>query len=360
MMRRIALFLATCLLAGCTMTGPKPVPLNPPMPTPPSTTDPVAGQVAKPLVSAKSLTTIQFVDTQHGWAGGDGTLLATTDGGRTWTSQYTGASKVQSLDFTDSLHGWVATGDGFMMTIDGGKTWTTLKERPEAIDFITADVGWMRSGSQLYQTSDSGRTWSERKAPDGLNTFCASAPETLWAAIGNSVMQSWDGGKSWAPVFKAPVEGDPNSWQGTIHCRGAAAYVLLTGGVGMSHQAYVAFRSTDDGKSWAPALASTWSASAYPTVQVQQEIDTYSGPFDVVNGGTAVFLGSCAPCGNGGTSSITRTADGGRTWHHNEIASLRQVTALSFIDAQHGWILGEVTGGTAIFATIDGGSTWRP
>jgi photosystem II stability/assembly factor-like uncharacterized protein len=354
-MRRIALFLATCLLAGCTMTGSKPVPPNPPMPTPPSTTDPVAGQVTKPPVGAKSLTTIQFVDTQHGWAGGDGTLLATTDGGRTWTSQYTGASKVQSLDFTDSLHGWVATGDGFMMTIDGGKTWTPLKERPEAIDFITADVGWMRSGGHLYQTSDSGRTWSERKALDGFKSFCASAPETLLAAIGDSVMQSRDGGKSWAPVFKAPGEGDPNSWQGTIHCRGAAAYVLLTGGAAMGSQAYVTFRSTDDGKSWAPVLA-----SHYPTVNVEQWIDAYSGPFDLVNADTAFFLGSCAPCLGFGTSSTTRTADGGRTWHHDVIAFLRQVTALSFVDAQHGWILAEVPGGTAILATTDGGSTWSP
>lgn len=70
------------------------------------------------------------------------------------------------------------------------------------------------------------------------------------------------------------------------------------------------------------------------------------------------------PQGNGTTSQIVRTVDGGQTWQQSTVPAveLRQMT---FVDAQHGWILAGwgTEGGAAeavmVFRTTDGGKTWR-
>ncbi|MEE9158815.1 MAG: YCF48-related protein, partial [Gammaproteobacteria bacterium] len=58
--------------------------------------------------------------------GVNGTVLATTDGGRSWTAH--GASTPAALlgvDFVDAERGW-AVGDGgtVLATTDSGRTWT--------------------------------------------------------------------------------------------------------------------------------------------------------------------------------------------------------------------------------------------
>jgi photosystem II stability/assembly factor-like uncharacterized protein len=69
---------------------------------------------------------ITFVDAEHGWAVGDlGNILATTDGGRTWTSQRSGGQRAALLGiFTDAAdvpleviaaHG---AADGYLTAID--------------------------------------------------------------------------------------------------------------------------------------------------------------------------------------------------------------------------------------------------
>jgi photosystem II stability/assembly factor-like uncharacterized protein len=135
--------------------------------------------------------------------------------------------------------------------------------------------------------------------------------------------------------------------------------VLFTGAAAMSQQAYAGFRSPDAGDSWAPILASHFGVPARPNTLSDQTIDAYAGPFDVVDEQTAFFIGSCPACYPYG-ASITRTADGGQTWQHNQITAIRQVDALSFVDAQHGWILAyDRAVGSLILATADGGETWQ-
>src|SRR5262249_40424929 len=62
------------------------------------------------------------------WAGeAGGTILATADGGKTWTAQTSGVqAELRSVHFhAEGQRGWVV-GDGstILATTDGGKTWT--------------------------------------------------------------------------------------------------------------------------------------------------------------------------------------------------------------------------------------------
>ena len=63
--------------------------------------------VEKELEAGDGFTAVSFVNPMHGWVGGPGTILATTDGGSSWSRQYAGDASIQAFSF-DSLGpcGW--------------------------------------------------------------------------------------------------------------------------------------------------------------------------------------------------------------------------------------------------------------
>src|SRR6185295_3118953 len=92
------------------------------------------------------LDAVAFPSTSRGWAGGRGAIIATTDGGSTWTQQYQGRADIRSLAFADEQHGWAVASTSLLRTTDGGVTWSRVAE-PEgllltSVTFTGADVGW--------------------------------------------------------------------------------------------------------------------------------------------------------------------------------------------------------------------------
>lgn len=377
-MKRLAVLLALLLLAGCVpqaqperrekTASPGPAAANPstrPGESGAPGTDAIrtlpvtiqAGPAAPPLRA------VRFVSPQVGWAGGNGVILATADGGRNWQQQYTGPVAVSALEFVDARHGWAVAEDALLHTADGGQTWAPVSVPAQplhAVDLVTPTLGWAVAGERLYQTADAGRTWAPAPAPAPVESICFAGGTTGWAAGKNTVLRTADGGRTWRTAFAAPVTG--SGWRAAIRCGGAEdAWLLLLGGVGMSQQAYVAFRTADAGATWAPILANGYFSGAYPTVKVAAHIDAYAGPFTAVDAARAMFLGDCPACGSG-TVSITRTFDGGATWQRDNIAGLHGGSpqfAIAFVDAQRGWLAGARDGRGLILATSDGGRTWQ-
>jgi photosystem II stability/assembly factor-like uncharacterized protein len=78
---------------------------------------------------------------------------------------------------------------------------------------------------------------------------------------------------------------------------------------------------------------------------------------------TASVASIATPRPDGASTQVLHTADGGSTWQQ-AIISMPFPRQISFVDAQHGWLLAAVrpTGGAAepvaVFRTADGGKTW--
>lgn len=90
------------------------------------------GQVPVPVQS--TLTAVSFVDAQHGWAvGHDSTILATTDGGRSWKLQnFQPEKETAFLDvlFVDLQRGYAVGAFGlFYATTDGGAHWAEVEAK---------------------------------------------------------------------------------------------------------------------------------------------------------------------------------------------------------------------------------------
>lgn len=125
-------------------------------------------------------------------------VATTADGGANWAislaktraqapGQFNGTAW---LDFVDAQHGWLllrqATSVGFstgwvLATDDGGKSWTQLPDPPiaERPSFATPSTGFLAGGAGgdwLYVTHDAGKTWQEQNIPPPKSVIGATHP----------------------------------------------------------------------------------------------------------------------------------------------------------------------------------------
>ena len=190
---------------------------------------------------------IDFIDANHGWSlsaidRSRGTLLATRDGGNTWTlasrTHFTGP-----LHFVDVRNAWAVSnphdfdatgqaglpGGAIYRTTNGGATWHTV-ELPtgNAIGGLPLGVGtpqfFGRDGivaarlvlrpSQVrsivvYVSRDAGRTWITRPAPPDItvrfvtladNRFSASSASDWAVLVDTHLYVTRDAGLHWTKV----------------------------------------------------------------------------------------------------------------------------------------------------------------
>jgi photosystem II stability/assembly factor-like uncharacterized protein len=120
-----------------------------------------------------------FLDANHGFTtfydDTDSYLLATSDGGVSWTRRRIGTRNFYPMiDFISASEGWVTGGnpDGATFALehtrDGGKTWAVVNPRLPvglqgnfAIYFSDSNHGLLWTSQAIFKTTDSGRTWSQ-------------------------------------------------------------------------------------------------------------------------------------------------------------------------------------------------------
>jgi photosystem II stability/assembly factor-like uncharacterized protein len=207
-----------------------------------------------------TLASIYFVDSQNGWAVGDeGTIIHTTDGGKTWEKQKSPVPFfLMKVFFATPLKGWIVSEQTHILsTEDGGKTWNVqFKDEDfilKSISFCDYLHGWaVGEYGYIYHTKNGGVTWKKQAGHFGLSVetgdvvgepflfdVVAVDPQTAWAVgIDGNVTKTVDGGKSWKRV----ETGAPKA---PLYCIGSdKAGTILIGGKG------VFLSSTDKGRTW--------------------------------------------------------------------------------------------------------------
>ncbi|WP_226457362.1 WD40/YVTN/BNR-like repeat-containing protein [Pseudomonas sp. AF03-9] len=164
------------------------------------------------------LTAVYFVDDKQGWAvGHDAQILATADGGVTWTQQFQDLKReAPLLDvwFNDANHGLAVGAYGALIeTTDGGKTWNDVSERLDNEDQFhlnaiahIKDAGLFIVGEQgsMFRSSDDGQTWEKLQGPYEGSLFGVigtAQPQTLLAfGLRGNLYRSTDFGSTWEQV----------------------------------------------------------------------------------------------------------------------------------------------------------------
>ncbi len=274
---------------------------------------------------------LSAVNERVAWLGGyDGTILRTTNGGRTWRDvSPTGAGALQFRDieaFSASHAVAMAAGEGrdsrLYVTFSGGRHWRLAytNRHPAAfydcMAFFDSRYGLTMSDPvngkfRILATRDGGRHW-RIQSPAGMPA--ARAGEFGFAAGGGCLT----------------TRGAHDAWFGT---GGAAARV---------------FHSTNRGR--------TWTVSATP-IAAGDSAGIFAVAFRDRLQGIAIGGDFAAP--NAARQAVALTADGGRTWTlvGKAAAPNGYRSGLTFVPGTRGTALAVGLSGSDI--TRDGGFHWQ-
>ena len=272
---------------------------------------------------------IYFVTPDIGWVvngpinvGDSGMVHKTTDGGLSWTRQFTvSKSRFRSVAFVDSLKGFVGNvGAGisssvtdtniFYTTLDGGDTWSVVQNltgpRPKGIcglqvvnDTLLYAVGRLYGPSRFIRSNDGGDNWVSQD----MSAYAGMLIDLYF----------------WTPDSGIVVGGTTSGYSTS---RGI---VLFTSDGGLSWQVKHTTSSTG-GTCWKIHFPSpnvgyvTWETISTPVI----------------------FL---------------KTTDGGQNWQEKFFSnSSYETEAIGFVNDTVGWI---GVRHYPSFQTTDGGDTWQ-
>jgi photosystem II stability/assembly factor-like uncharacterized protein len=169
-----------------------------------------------------SLYGVFFDSSGRGWVVGEkGSIFHTPNNGGTWIAQESGTKEIlEDIVCVNERSCWIlggefVYGEGFVLrTTDGGSTWQKIaKVVGRMIDFVDEKHGWIVDENLIYRTTNGGRKWTKvRIVPDAddegrfkgrerdsvhFSTIRFVTPEVGWAAGGNMVARTDNGGKTW-------------------------------------------------------------------------------------------------------------------------------------------------------------------
>ncbi len=162
----------------------------------------------------ESLTCLNFVDDQFGWAAGHGGIIIhTADGAKTWEIQRQASTKnrfILDIQFVNREVGYACGAYGTLLkSVNGGKTWENISTDNDIIynglyftdterGFLVGELG------TIVRTTDGGLNWKKVRTGSSEATFfgihAISSTRLIVFGISGRIMISSDSGRSWRTV----------------------------------------------------------------------------------------------------------------------------------------------------------------
>jgi photosystem II stability/assembly factor-like uncharacterized protein len=269
----------------------------------------------------------------------DGTLLATADGGTSFsrrtaipgtTAAGGGGASAQAVFFTSDTAGFAVThqpGNGKLYrTVDGGNTWNPVASGPfDSLWFADANTGYAVGDSNLlYSTLNGGATWTAQPlagaSPSTLRTIsCVGTTCLIGTAEGTRLIRTVDGGAT-------GVDVSPSS-----HKVFAAAFASPTRAVAAGENGTTVV-SNDAGATFSPVGGGI------------------QGPFERLSATSPSVAFATGPHG-----TLAKTTDTGQSWSDVGVATSAAVIDASFPTPTTGFALDDAG---SLLKTVNGGSSW--
>jgi hypothetical protein len=332
-----------------------------------------------------ALTDVQFVSGTRGWVVGTRQILATTDGGRHWTTQDSGNLQLVSADFIGNSVGWAVGADKVLTTSDGGQHWTALPEPCpviRSVHFVSSQVGFAiagggpqltsslapASGGVLLASSDGGQAWHKLHAPPDPQSVCFTSTRDGWLGAGGGLYRSTNGGQSWARAVSAPGHGDAGyPFTMEVQCAGnSSAWALDIGsGAAMNQEPHIGYHAGPAGS--APIFAEQYFPHPGIAVTASSPGST-AAALSAISPSTAVYVDNCLACGYGTVPWDLAASAGAVLTKEGNSGGITWANSASFVTDSTGWIVGAYTSyrnplkprsEQKIVYTSDGGRSWQ-
>lgn len=232
---------------------------------------------------SSDLNSVDFVDSNTGWAVGNaGVILKTSDGGVTWTAQTSGTTTIlRSVDFVNSSTGIVVGSDGAILkSTDSGATWFPLNS---GITEVLYSVSWID-------------------------------PNAVWA-VGQSgrMRKSANGGLSWS-------NGDSGAVAPSVNLRSVFFVDSSTGFIcGHASGGFgTVMKTVDGGATW------TLQTAGIPNKDLKE----------------IFFVSASTGWGVGSNGAVLKSGDGGIHWE-SQISTTANLNGVHFISTQAGYAVGD-------------------
>jgi photosystem II stability/assembly factor-like uncharacterized protein len=281
------------------------------------------------------LRALAIVDENTIVAVGDyGTIVKTTDGGRTWNQQTVGTTAtLRGVWFTDSNRG-VAVGDHGMIlqTRNAGATWTveSIDARADFYGVCFNDVSTgavVGNNGAFYQTTDGGVTWTPRVITPAITIYAVSFRDNnngVFVGSSGTIYGTTDGGSKWSRQVSGIEGSDAVALL-------AVDFSDANNGVAVGENGTI-LRTTNGGANWSRQ-------------QLGSRTILRAVHFANAMNGFAV----------GDRGLIASTTDGGATWTEREKGLTSSFSAVRFVNSSTGFVSGS---DGMLVRTTDGGTTW--
>jgi photosystem II stability/assembly factor-like uncharacterized protein len=332
------------------------------------------------------LNRVGVIDSDSLVVGGGCTLRRSDDAGASFRRLPFSASEARcsaplaAFAFPSDSVGYLVLGDGTVLrTGDGGKTFARRTAvpgtssaggpaKPTDITFTAPDTGVAITGGsdgRVYRTTDGGGSWTLAASvaqgltglrfTDAVNGFAVGAANTL--------LRTADGGASWSP---RPLAGAPSSSLTGIRCTGSSTCLIATA------EGTRLLRTTDAGDTAASVSPSTSKIFAAALGSPTRAVAVGEGGATVVSdtaGMTFATIGESIPgpfrrlravsattaYAAGADGRAARTTDGGASWTPFAVSTADDVVDLSFPTLATGFAID--SSGTAL-RTENAGASW--
>lgn len=345
---------------------------------------------------AGDLFQVQVLSPEIVVVGGGCSALLSTNGGTSFTRLYftstTCSQALGGVSFVNATTGFIDLENGtFLATTDGGNTWTPKTAIPGAspgngtgfaaeIFFTSATTGVAlqagTGGSKIYRTTDGGGSWTQALATTQPITDVTFVDANNGFAVGNAgIYATTDGGATWTQR-----NTNANAQQVAAFSATQAIFVSPNSGEGAS-----VFTTADGGTSLSSNVSTGVNpqAAGYASGTRVVLVGSNSGGVAISNDGGATFPSSAggdtitaslghlrfAPGGavaTGNNGALARTTDGGVSWTQSGVPTSETIQDVAFPSGSLGYAIDtagklfKTTNNGTSWANIDTGTTAKP
>jgi photosystem II stability/assembly factor-like uncharacterized protein len=246
---------------------------------------------ASAFAPVATVSSVAFFDAAHGLVvgatpDGRGAVWRSADGGRTWAEARSGTGALVFVAVAGRSRAWtspacvpetIARGCTLLASTDGGRTWSVVSDRAfNAASFVDADHGWAVApptpGAGTYRilaTADGGRSWAALPAApcrtigfpvavsfvSRLHGWIGCAGEGSAGQAPKAVAETTDGGRTWHVRARATPPrsrpGDPADVGSISMSDYLDGIAMRPSGLGLAWEGRGGtLRTTDGGRTW--------------------------------------------------------------------------------------------------------------